>query len=186
MLFVAAATMMAFIACGEKDNQEDNNNNNNQQVAPAEAAANTLVVAGTTYRLECHFAYDSSGRGYVDAVSVEKNEEGDDLYSLRGDAETYNRTFDLTAYTSDADYAFGVNNIDGFGFQQDNHVECEPHFYGVVNGQEYADGAFQSGTLTISKTDDLLTYKLGGVLRNGTAVAFHVSVPASEWQALPW
>lgn len=180
MLFVAAATMMAFTACGEKDNQEDNNNNN-QQAAPAEAAANTLVVAGNTYRLESTFSYESSGRGYVDAVSVE-----DAGYRLRGDAVSYNRTFDLTAYTPDADYAFGVDRGENTGFQQDNHVEGEPHFYGVVNGQEYADGAFQSGTLTISKTDDLFTYKLSGVLRNGTAVAFHVSVPASEWVALSW
>lgn len=184
-ILMVAFAMMAMTACEKDNNDTDDSGNNN---TPTEAAANTAVIDGRTYHLNCRYSVEQSGRGYLDAESVEQ-QDSVSILNIRGDVKEKNRTYDLTQYIEGADYAFGVmesNGANSCSFQQDNHVDGEPHFYGVINEQEYGDGAFRSGTLTVSCTDDLLTYKLSGVLKNGKSVSFHASIPASEWQQLAW
>lgn len=175
--------MTAMVGC-DKDKDKDKDNDN----TPAEAAANMAVIDGRSYHLNCRYSIEQNGRGYLDGESTEQ-QDGVASLNIRGDVTQTNRTYDLTHYVEDGDYAFGVtesNSENPCTFQQDNHVDGEPHFYGVINEQEYSDGAFQSGTLTVSRTDALLTYKLTGVLKNGKSVSFHASVPASDWEYLSW
>ena len=186
---MVAIAMTAMVGCDkEKDKDNDNNNGGGDNNTPTEAAANMAVIDGRTYHLNCRYSIDQNGRGYLDAESAEQQNSVASL-NIRGDVTQTNRTYDLTHYVEDGDYAFGVtesNSESPCTFQQDNHVDGEPHFYGVINGQEYGDGAFESGTLTVSRTDALLTYKLTGVLKSGKSVSFHASVPASDWDYLSW
>ena len=180
-ILMVAFAMTAMIACN-KDNVEDGDDNGNNNT-PTEAAVNTAVIDGRTYHLNCRYAVEQSGRGYLDAESVEQ-QDSVSMLTVRGDVRELNRTYDLTHYIEDADYAFGVMESNGENsctFQQDNHVDGEPHYYGTINEQEYSDGAFSSGTLIVNCADSLLTYKVTGMLKNGKAVSFHISVPASEW-----
>lgn len=184
---MVAFAMTAMIAC-DKDKVEDGDDNTNTNTTPTEAAANTAVIDGRTYHLNCRYAVEQGGRGYLDAESAEQ-QDSVSILTIRGDVRENNRTYDLTHYIEGADYAFGVIESIGenpFSFQQDNHVDGEPHYYGTINEQEYTDGAFSSGTLTVSSTNDLLTYKVTGVLKNGKAVSFHASIPTSEWVHLDW
>lgn len=179
---MVAFAMTAMIAC-DKDKEGDGDDN-----TTTEAAANTAVIDGRTYHLNCRYAVEQSGRGYLDGESVEQQDSVSFL-NIRCDVRENNRTYDLTHYIESADYAFAVtesNGVNSCSFQQDNHVDGEPHYYGAINEQEYSDGAFQSGTLTVSSANDLLTYKVTGVLKNGKSVSFHVSIPASEWEQLDW
>jgi hypothetical protein len=185
-LLMAAMFATAVVSCN-KDEKEDTDNKDNN--TPVEAAANTAVIDGHTLHLDCRYSIESSGRGYLDGESVEVLDSVACL-TVRGDVTQKNRTYDLSSHIADADYAFGfgVNLGDTtFNyFQQDNHVDGDPLFYGTINEQEYPNGAFQSGTLTVNCTSELLTYKILGVLRNGKAVSIHISIPASEWETLPW
>lgn len=184
--FMVAFAMTAMIAC-DKDKDNDNNGDGDNNT-PTEAAANMAVIDGRSYHLNCRYSIDQNGRGYLDAESAEQ-QDSVAILNIRGDVTQSNRTYDLTHFVEDGDYAFFVGESNGdnsVSFQQDNHVDGEPNFYGVINEQEYGDGAFQSGTLTVSSTESLLTYKLTGVLKNGKSVSFHASIPASDWEHLPW
>lgn len=183
-ILMVAMFATAMVSC-TKDNKDDNENKDNN--TPTEAAANMAIIDGHTLHLDCRYSIEHSGRGYLDGESVEILDSVPCL-NIRGDVTQKNRTYDLTHHYTDGDYAFGVGVNTGdtsfYYFQQDNHIDGYPLFYGTINEQEYDNGAFQSGTLTINCTDDLLTYKLTGVLRNGKAVSFHVSIPSSDWHML--
>ena len=177
MMFVAVATML-FAACGKDEEKTD---------GATEAAANTLVINGKTYQLESHYAVSMSGRGYADGHSTDVNTEGAPLYSVRADVElgSANVSIDLTKSYDDVEYAFGVSNTDNtFYVCQDDHSDTDA--YGSINEDLYEESIFTSGTLTVSKTDDLFTYKVTGTLKNGDAISFHLSIPASEWEQLEW
>lgn len=188
MMFVAVATMIFAAACSKDNDNKDNGNNG----AVIEAAPNTAVIDGRVITIYSHYSIDQNGRGYADAECLEQI-DGVTLLSIRADVEenSLNRTFDLTHYYNDADYAFGFgfggdNQTSMLNYSQDNHTEGVPHYYGVINGEEYNEGAFQSGTLTITRTDDIFDYLLTGKLRNGKAVSFHITVPVDEWEYLDW
>ena len=182
-LMVSAALLMT--AC-KKDNPQPDNSGSN---TPTEAAVNTAIIDGQTYHLFGHYGIAPDGRGYLDAESTEQ-ENDMTILSIRGDVTQVNHTYDLTHGVEDGDYAFGVSEAYGdnfFSFQQDNHVmDGVAYFYGMINAEAYSDGIFQSGTLTINKTDAALIYKLTGVLKNGKAVSIHINIPASEWEYFEW
>ena len=188
MMFVAVATMIFAAACSKDNDNKDNGNNG----AVIEATSNTAVIDGRVITIYSHYKIDQNGRGYADAECLEQI-DGVTLLSIFADVEdnSLNRTFDLTHYYNDADYAFGFsfagdNQTSMLNYSQDNHTEGVPHYYGVINGEEYNEGAFQSGTLTITRTDDIFDYLLTGKLRNGKAVSFHINVPVDEWEYLDW
>ena len=92
-------------------------------------------------------------------------------------------TFNLTEFVTD--YFFNVRSgDDSYSVSQDYHQDTGVNAW--INGEEYPSGVFTSGTLTITKTDNLFTYKLNGTLVNGQTLSFHISVPASEWEYLEW
>ena len=188
MMFVAVATMIFVAACSKDNDNKDNGNSG----AIIEAAPNTAVIDGRVITIYSHYGIDQNGRGYADAECLEQI-DGVTLLAIRADVEenSLNRTFDLTHYYNDADYAFGFsfagdNQTSMLNYSQDNHTEGVPHYYGVIDGENYDEGAFQSGTLTITRTDDIFDYLLTGKLRNGKAVSFHITVPADEWEYLDW
>ena len=149
--------MMLFVACGDKDNTDDGNGGGNNN--PTEVAANTLVLNGQTYQLTSH--YDMGGDlTYAGAETVETN-NGEPLYTIIADVE---------AVTLNQTYTFPDIPIGGAVFWSIHDAAYEFQI-----GPE-----LESGTMSISRTDDLFTYKVNGKMA-GQTVAFHISVPASEW-----
>ena len=172
-LFALAATMMLFVGCDKDDNGGND--------TPTEAAANTLVLNGTTYRLNSHYEQSADNdRSYADAETVETDAIGDPLYTIIADVEgnSFNRTYDLTKSYEDAYYYFNVHDgMWNYNFGQDNHGEI----HGTINDSNYDGSIFSRGNMTITKDNNLFVYKVSGVLKDGQTVAFHISVPASEW-----
>lgn len=177
IMFFAAMTALLFAAC-ETDEPEP---------TLEEAAANTLVINGKTYPLNSHYRISQSGRTYADGESTEQGGDGNALFFVRADVEagSANCTVDLTQSSSTVEYAFGVSSSDGsFYISQDDHSDTD--VYGVIGEEIYESSIFTSGTMTATKSSDLFTYKVTGVLKNGDKVSFHLSVPASEWEQLDW
>lgn len=148
-------------------------------------AANTLTIDGKTYTLISDFRIDQNGRGYASAATSDRDAAGMPLYYIISDVETssYNGTFDLTG--SAADYYFNVHNDDySYSVLQDYHQDTGIN--GWIGDIEYPSGIFKTGELTISKDEELFTYKLVGTMVNDQKISFHISVPASEWEYLLW
>lgn len=180
---MAFVTMIAllFASC-QKDEPEEIPQ---PQPTPTEAEANTLIINATTYHLQSKYSIDQNGRGYVDAQTTELDAEENPLYSIIADVESgsLNGTYDLTEFTFD--YYFNVHSNDAsFSVSQDYHLDTGVNAW--IGNEEHPSGVFTSGTLSITKTEALFTYKLNGILVNGQTLNFHISVPASEWEYLGW
>ena len=150
LIILLAVVTMLFAACG-KDNTQ------------TEAAANTLVLEGKTYQLECSYEIDANGRSYAFGQTVDKDANGEPLYTIIADVEipTLNKTYDLANLPIDSDevVSFCIH---------DASWEFSP--------------AFASGTLTISRTEELFTYKLmTGVTVDDMTASFNISVPKAQW-----
>lgn len=90
-LMVSAAMLLT--AC-KKDKPQPNNGGNDTPT-PTEAAANTLVLNGTTYHLDSDYSIDSNGRSYAGAETVEDDAEDNPLFTIIADVElnTLNKTY---------------------------------------------------------------------------------------------
>ena len=155
LIIVLAAVAMLFTAC-TKDNTQ------------TEAAVNTLVLEGKTYQLECSYEIDANGRSYAFGQTVDKDSNGEPLYTIIADVEipTLNKTYDLANLPVDSD------EIISFCIHDASWEFCP---------------AFASGTLTISRTEELFTYKLTtGVTLDNMAVSFHISVLKAQWVQLQY
>lgn len=156
--------MTIFAACGKDEDTSDNGGGNN----PVEAAANTLVMNDHTYQLECGYEIAADGRSYADATTVEQDVNHESLYTVIADVEvnTLNKTYDI------------INPVEG------------EIFYFNIHDANYDlsidPGLFTSGTLTISRDENLFVYKVSGVIEGGKPVSFNISVPAAEWEQLEW
>ena len=134
----------------------------------AEIAANTMLLNGKVYQLNSRYQLDV-GRSYVDATTVDLDAQGEPLYTIIADVEvnTLNRTFTLGEQPAEGEmYYFNIHDMEW-------NFTCGPE-------------QFASGTVTISKTDNLFSYKVDGKTREGERTGFHISVPASEWQQMEW
>ena len=154
LTFVAAATMM-FASCGKDDNNNENVNNN----TPTEATENTLLYNGKLFQMTSTYRYEQSGRVYIDAYAVETLDNNMPIFHIISD-NPGNGTYDITngggvffGLTSEVDY------ITSFG----------------------SHSTYTSGAVTIEKDDNAFRMRMSGTLENGTTVAFHIYVPASEW-----
>lgn len=179
------ATIISLFFAGCKKDEPIEKPEPTPDPTPTEAEANTLIINGTTYHLQSKLSIDQNGRGYADAQTTELDAEENPLYSIIADVEpgSMNGTYDLTEFTSD--YYFNVHNYDDtYGVGQDYHHDTGVS--GWIGDEEHPSGIFTSGTLTITKTEDLFTYKLNGTLVNGQTLSFHISVPAAEWEYLEW
>lgn len=182
MAFVAM-TVVLFTSC-QKDETEEIPQPQ-PTPTPTEAEANTLILNGTTYHLQSSLGIDQNGRGYADAHTTELDAGENPLYNIIADVEpgSMNGTYDLTEFTFD--YYFNVHSYDDtYSVSQDYHHDTGVNAW--IGDEEHPSGIFTSGTLTISKTEDLFTYKLNGTLVNGQTLNFHISVPAAEWEYLEW
>ena len=152
MMFVAAATMLFAAACSKDDDKKSE---------PTEAAANTLVIDGTTYKLDSRF--HGTDRGYADATTIETNGAGEPKYTIVADVEqeTYNQTYNL-----------------GEG-QQGGMLFFSIHDYNYE--YERSVGDFVSGTLNIVKDESVFVYQVTGKTSQGESISFHIRVPSSEW-----
>lgn len=162
-LMVSAAMLLT--AC-KKDKPQPNNGGNDTPT-PTEAAANTLVLNGTTYHLDSDYSIDSNGRSYAGAETVEDDAEDNPLFTIIADVElnTLNKTYTFPLPTTGEEVIYWNIHDSNWDFEMGPDLE--------------------SGTLTISRTDDLFTYKVNGKIGNQT-VSFHISVPASEWEQMSW
>lgn len=153
LIIVLAAVAMLFTACS-KDNTQ------------TEAAANTLVLEGRIYQLECSYMIDANGRSYASGLTVDKDANGEPLYTIIADVEipTLNKTYDLANLPVDSD---------------------EIIFFSIHDANWEFNPVFVSGTLTISRTEELFTYKVTGVTVDNMAVSFHISVPKAQWEQHP-
>lgn len=152
MMFVAAATMLFAAACSKDDDKKNE---------PTEAAANTLVIDGTTYKLDSRF--HGTDRGYADATTNETNGAGDPKYTIIADVEveTFNHTYDFPLGDQGALLFFGIHdaNYDYTRSPQD----------------------FVSGTLNIVKDESVFVYQVTGKTSQGESISFHIRVPSSDW-----
>ena len=160
-ILMVAFAMTAMVACNKDDNGDNGNGNGgNNNNTPTEAAANTLLLNGKTYQLNSH--YEMGGdRTYAGAETVDTNENGTPLFTIIADVEgnTLNQTYTFPNIPEGGAIFWGIHDAT-WDFQ-----------VGPV---------LESGTMSISRTDDLFTYKVNGKM-DGQTVAFHISVPASEW-----
>lgn len=185
---VSAAMLMT--ACKKDKPQPDNNSGNGgnsgsgSSDTPTEAAANTLVLNGTTYQLYSHYELSADpDRSYAGGETVDVDVNNDPLYTVIADVEGngLNHTYDLTQSYEDAYYYFNVHDgMWNYNFGQDNHGMV----YGTINDSTYDGTIFSQGSMTITRDDNLFVYKVAGVLKDGQKVAFHLSVPASEWNGM--
>ena len=127
-----------------------------------EAAANTLVYNGTVYQMTSTYQYEHSGCVYIDAAAMDKNSNGIPIFHIISD-NPENGTYDLTnggavffGVTSEVDYITSFGSAD----------------------------SYTSGTVTVEKDDKAFRLKMNGKLASGPDVAFHIYVPASEWEEL--
>ena len=161
-IMMVAFAMTAMVSC-DKDDNDDNNNGNGNNNTPTEAAANTLVLNGKTYQLNSH--YEMGGdRTYAGAETVETDNNSEPLYTIIADVEgnTLNQTYTFPDIPEGSVVFWSIHDA-AYEFQLGPELE--------------------SGTVTISRTDDLFTYKVNGKMGNQT-VSFHISVPASEWNQM--
>ncbi len=161
-----AAAAMLMTGCKKDKPQPDNSGNGGNgggSDTPTEIAANTLVLNGTTYHLNSRYGIDpETGRSYADAETVEVDANGDQLYNIIADVEvnTLNKTYTFPlSETSDEIVYWSIHD-----FNWD--YEIGPNL--------------ESGTVTISRTNDLFIYKVNGKAGDQT-VNFYLSVPSSEW-----
>ncbi len=181
---IAFVTVFALLFSACKKDEEEEIPQPVPTPTPTELTANTLIVNGVSYSLQSSYRIDQNGRGYLDAQTIEVDEESNALYFIVADVETgsLNGTYDLTAGNSD--YYFNVRRgDDSFGISQDCHGDVINAWIGDV---DYPSGIFTSGTLSTTKDDNLFTYKVNGTLVNGQTVGFYISVPAAEWEYLEW
>ena len=152
MMFVAVAAMM-FASCDKNDNTDDNGGNN----TPTE---NTLVQNGKVYRMTSTYKYEQGeeGRVYIDADAVDQ-QNGQPIFYIISD-DPGNGTYDLT-------------NGGGVFFGVTSNVDYITSFY--------SQDTYTSGSVIIEKDDNAFRMRMSGTLENGTTVAFHIYVPASEW-----
>ena len=127
-----------------------------------EAKENTLVVGSTEYKMHSTYKMEQGGRVYVDAYAVETVNDHPIFYIVSDDPE--NGTYDLTK----GEVFFAVNS----------EVDYIPSFY--------HESEYTSGTLVVAKDTEAFRLKMNGTLADGTVVAFHIYVPASEWEQLEW
>lgn len=133
--------------------KDDENNNSS-----TDATENTMVYNGKVYQMTSTYRYEQSGRVYIDARAVDMIGDNQPIFHVISD-NPGNGTYDLTQHavffgvTSDVDY------ITGF----------------------YSQDTYTSGTIIIEKDDNAFRMRMSGTLENGTTVAFHIYVPASEW-----
>ena len=138
---------------------------NNGGDNPVEAAANTLVMNGITYHLESTYTIGFEGRSYASANTVELDENGDPVYYIIADIE-----------------AEDLNHTYHFG----NPAELGSSFFFIrdanylIDMSEIGPDNFTSGTITVSRNENLFEYKVAGVA-DGKPISFTMSVPASEW-----
>ena len=160
-LMVSAAMLMT--ACKKDNPQPDNGGNDTPTPTPTEVAANTMVLNGTTYHLNCHYSIDVNGRSYAGAETVELDAENNPLFTIIADVEqnTLNQTYTFPLPTTGEEVVYWSIHDLNWDFEMGPDLE--------------------SGTLTISRTDDFFTYKVNGKTGDKT-ISFHISVPASEWE----
>ena len=160
-LMVSAAMLMT--ACKKDKPQPDNNSGNGGSDTPTEAAANTMVLNGTTYHLNSRYGIDpETGRSYADAETVELDANEDPIYTIIADVEvnTLNKTYTFPLSLTDDEIVYWHIHDLNWNFELGPDLE--------------------SGTMTISRTENLFTYKVKGKTGDQT-VDFHLSVPSSEW-----
>lgn len=170
-LFVALATV-ALVGCGKDDNDDT--------TTATVAGQNELVMDGVKYGMHSHAQIDSQqGRIYLDAELISDPE----TRILRADVEasSYNATFDLTTFAQ-GEYAFAIEYP--VFIQQDNHADAG--VYGMLDDANYEQAVFASGTLTILKNDDGVSYKIEGKTKNNHTVSLNAFVPDSEIEEVPW
>lgn len=172
-LFVAMAAV-AIVGCSKDDDKTDDT------TTATVAGQNEAVVDGVKYAMNAHAQIDSQqGRIYLDA-ELASNEE---IRILRADVEasSYNATFDLTKYEA-GEYAFGIEYP--VYIQQDNHAGAG--VYGMLDEANYDAAVFASGTLTILKNDDGVSYKIDGKTKNNHTLSLNAFVSESEIEEVPW
>ena len=158
------STAMLMTGCKKDNPQPDSSGNGGGSDTPTEIAANTMVLNGTTYHLNSSYGIDPETlRSYAYAVTVELDANGDPFYTIIADVElnTLNKT-----------YSFPLSLPD------DEIIWWAIHEFNNYDSQIGPD--LDSGTMTISRTDNLFTYKVDGKTGDQT-VSFNISVPASEW-----
>lgn len=128
-----------------------------------EAEENTLVYNEKAYPMVSTYKSELGGRVYVDAYAKETTSDGTPIFFIASD-DPANGTYDLTK----CEVFFGVNS----------NVDYIPSFYNV--------STYSDGTLTVEKDDKAFRLKMSGTLGDGNKVAFHIYVPASEWEQLEW
>ena len=138
------------------DTDDDDNN------TPTEAAENTLVQNGRVYRMTSTYKYEQSGRVYIDAHAVDQ-QDGQPIFSIISD-NPGNGTYDLTQHA----VFFGVSS----------DVDYITSFH--------SQDTYTGGAITIEKDDNAFRMRMSGTLEGGTTVAFHIYVPASEWEQLEY
>ena len=155
-LTIVAAAAMMFASC-DKDNNNDNNNDNN---TPSEATENTLVLNGKVYRMTSTYKYEQGedGRVYIDAYAVDQ-QNGQPIFHIISD-NPGNGTYDLTQRAVFFGVTSNVDYITGF----------------------YSESTYTSGTIIIEKDDNAFRMRMSGTMEDGTTVAFHIYVPALEWE----
>lgn len=149
LMFVAAATMM--LASCEKE--------------PSEAKPNTLVLNGKVYQLNCRYSVGVDDRSYVDATTVDKDANGEPLYTVFAYVEinTLNHTYDLTNLVESDIIYWTIHDADW-------SVKIGP--------------VLPSGTVSISRDDKNFVYKVNGTREDGSQVSLNVTVPAENWEHL--
>lgn len=151
MMMFVAAATMLFAAACSKDD-------NKKDVT--EATANTLVIDGKTYQLNSGF--HGTDRGYADATTTETDGAGEPKFTIIADVEsdTYNQTYDLAEENEGAMLFFNIHDY--------NH--------------DYTRGPQDFlGTLSITKSESVFSYKVTGKTRQDENISFYISVPASQW-----
>ena len=105
---IAFVTMAALFFAGCEKDEPIEKPEPQPDPTPTEAAANTLIIDGSTYNLQCAFRIDQNGRGYADAQTVELDTEENPLYFIIADVESnsLNHTFNLTEFVTD--YFFNI------------------------------------------------------------------------------
>ncbi len=129
-----------------------------QNTTPTEATENTLVYNGKVYQMTSTYKYEQSGRVYIDAHAVDKTGDNQPIFSIISD-NPGNGTYDLSQHAVFFGVTSNVDYITGF----------------------YSQDTYTSGTIIIEKDDNAFRMRMSGTLENGTTVAFHIYVPASEW-----
>ena len=133
--------------------KDDENNNTS-----TDATENTLDYNGKVYQMASTYKYEQGGRVYIDARAVDKTGDNQPIFYVISD-NPGNGTYDLTQHTVFFGVTSNVDNITGF----------------------HSQDTYASGTIIIEKDDNAFRMRMSGTLENGTTVAFHIYVPASEW-----